>query len=634
MRNDEMTSRRWANPRASQSKHAIYAATFLAATTLTAHAAASAWVDTQTRAYPAFPQQALAASQAFAATSAAGKAIDTAPGQPVRVVVSLNLNDEAKLDRFLRDLHTPSSAAYGKHLTPAEFAAQYAPTQRQVALVEAHLRKSGFRDIQVSPNRLLISATGTAEAVRTAFNTRLKSFTLEGRRVYANQDAAQVPAELGGIVGAVLGLDSATLAHTYNRQAAVTGAVGGAKASLAARASEATAAASGTPVLTGHDPLEFSRIYRAGSTPTASQTTVGVIMAGDARPVVRDLDAFTAKAGLARVAATVTRTGPPGSDYSDNAGLSEWDMDSQAIVGAAGGEVKGLVFYAAPSMLLTDITEAYNRAVVDNVAKVINVSLGVCEAGARSSGTQAADDRIFKSAVAQGQTFVVAAGDAGAYECSVSRISGGQGVPARSDYSVSEPATSPYVVAVGGTTLSTDKSTGAYAGEVAWNEGLQPIGVYDPYGSYDGTQRLWATGGGYSKNEAVPAWQRGVLGTSSKTRAVPDVAFDADGRSGAHVYVNGETEQWGGTSLAAPIFAGIWARMQSDNGNRLGFPLASLYRYVPSNGALVHDVKSGNNGSGGYGYKAGAGWDPVAGFGSFDIGNLAAFVKKTADFAR
>lgn len=331
-----MTSRKWARPRASQAKHAIYAATFFAAAALSAHAAA-AWVDTQTGAYPA-----LAASQASAAATAAGKAIDTAPGEPVRVVVSLNLNDEARLDRFLRDLHTPGSAAYGRHLTPAEFAAQYAPTPQQVALVEAHLRRAGFRDIEVAPNRLLISATGTAAAVKTAFNTRLKRFTLEGRRVYANQDAAQVPAELGRIVGAVLGLDNATLARTYNRQAAVTGAVGGAKASLAARASDASAAASGAPVLTGHDPLEFSRIYRAGSTPTASQTTVGVIMAGDAAPVLRDLDTFAAKAGLARVAATVTRTGPPGSDYSDNSGLSEWDMDSQAIVGAAGGAVKGL----------------------------------------------------------------------------------------------------------------------------------------------------------------------------------------------------------------------------------------------------------------------------------------------------
>ncbi|WP_038733568.1 S53 family peptidase [Burkholderia pseudomallei] len=633
MRNDEMTSRKWARPRASQAKHAIYAATFFAAAALSAHAAA-AWVDTQTGAYPALAQQALAASQASAAATAAGKAIDTAPGEPVRVVVSLNLNDEARLDRFLRDLHTPGSAAYGRHLTPAEFAAQYAPTPQQVALVEAHLRRAGFRDIEVAPNRLLISATGTAAAVKTAFNTRLKRFTLEGRRVYANQDAAQVPAELGRIVGAVLGLDNATLARTYNRQAAVTGAVGGAKASLAARASDASAAASGAPVLTGHDPLEFSRIYRAGSTPTASQTTVGVIMAGDAAPVLRDLDTFAAKAGLARVAATVTRTGPPGSDYSDNSGLSEWDMDSQAIVGAAGGAVKGLVLYAAPSMLLSDITSAYNRAVVDNVAKVINVSLGVCEADARASGTQAADDRIFKSAVAQGQTFVVAAGDAGAYECSVSRVSGGQGVPARSNYSVSEPATSPYVVAVGGTTLSTDRTTLAYAGEVAWNEGLQPIGVYDAYGSYDGTRRLWATGGGYSRSEAAPAWQRSVLGASAKARALPDVAFDADGRSGAHVYVNGRTEQWGGTSLAAPIFTGIWARVQSDNGNRLGFPLASLYRYAPANGAFAHDVKSGNNGSGGYGYKAAAGWDPVTGFGSLDIANFAAFVKQTADFAR
>ncbi|MET5013262.1 peptidase S53, partial [Burkholderia pseudomallei] len=78
---------------------------------------------------------------------------------------------------------------------------------------------------------------------------------------------------------------------------------------------------------------------------------------------------------------------------------------------------------------------------------------------------------IIKSAVAQVQTFDVAAGDPAAYESSVSRGSGGQGVPARSNYSVSAPATSPYVVAVGGTTLATDRTTLAYAGEVAWNEG-------------------------------------------------------------------------------------------------------------------------------------------------------------------
>ncbi|MET5013395.1 peptidase S53, partial [Burkholderia pseudomallei] len=77
-----------------------------------------------------------------------------------------------------------------------------------------------------------------------------------------------------------------------------------------------------------------------------------------------------------------------------------------------------------------------------------------------------------------GQTFVVAAGDGGASDCRVCRVSGGRGVRERSNYSVREPATSAYVVAVRGTTLSSDTTPLAYAGEVAWTEGLQPIGVY------------------------------------------------------------------------------------------------------------------------------------------------------------
>ena len=572
-----------------------------------AHAApAAGWTETRTKGFLPLVQQGESSSTAAAAAAAT----EMAPGESVDIVLGLNLRNEAQLDQYLHDLHTPGSPHYKQFLTSAQFAAQYAPTDQQVASVVAHLRQAGFVNIVVAPNRLLVSASGTAATVKSAFRTTLKRFTRNGRNVYANTDAAQVPNAISGIVGAVLGLQNVELMHT------------GAGSKPQGNTSNLTipAGASAVP----HYPTEFSSLYGGDGTPTASQTTVGIISEGDLSQTVSDLNTFAANNGLGTISSSVVQTGPSGSSYTDTSGTVEWNLDSQSIVGAAGGSVKQVVFYVAPSMSLTAITAAYNKAVSDNVAKVINVSLGVCESSAYSTGSQATDDTIFKQAIAQGQTFSVSAGDHGAYECA-------SGTPSRSTYTVSEPATSPYVIAVGGTTLFTNTSTNAYNSEIVWNDPSWQPGT------------VWSTGGGYSKYEAAPSWQSSSL-TGSTKRALPDVGFDADLRTGAILVVNGQTSDtlWGsgylnnegGTSLAAPIFTGIWARLQSANNNALGFPASSIYKYFPSNAALVHDVTSGNNGSGTYGYKAKAGWDATTGFGSVNISKLNTFIQSTSDFAR
>lgn len=598
---------------------------------LSVHAAAtdnSAWVATKTQAF--LPQvQANQKSEAVDASVAtpAASAVQLAQGEPVHVTLSLILRNEAKLDKFLQDLPTPGTAAYGKFLTPAQFVAEYAPTEKDVAKVVAHLSESGFVNIRVAPNRQLVSADGTAATVQTGFRTALKRFQQDGRTVFANTDPAQVPIALGGIVGSVLGLQNVAIAKTHHRW------VGNAEAGATLQDQARTKA---TPIATPHSPAQFPAIYNAGTTPTASNTVVGIISEGNISPTIADLQAFTSAKGFATVNTTVVQTGPAGSDYSDTSGQVEWNLDSQTITGATGGAVKQLIFYASPDMSYSGITAAYNRAVTDNVAKVINVSLGGCESDTHSDGTQAADDNIFKQAVAQGQTFSISTGDAGTYNCQTSAISGAPGVPKnKSTYDVSEPATSPYVIAVGGTTLYTN--AGAYSSETVWNEGLSAIGAYDAAGDYDSTKRLWATGGGYSKYETAPSYQSGVIASGKTTRGLPDVAFDAASASGATIYYNGQTGTVGGTSLAAPIFTGVWARLQTANSNALGFPAASFYKYfrLAANASLLHDVTSGANGaSSSYGYKAAKGWDATTGFGSLNIANLNTFVKNTSDFAR
>jgi len=590
---------------------------------------AAAWAEdrsaTRTKAYlPAMlaAKTGLSAGQrAFrqALSDASASAVTVPETTSISVTVALNPRNADDLDRAVTEITTPGNGNYGRFLTPSEFLAGYAPTEQQVQAVVTHLLQSGFTGIEVAPNRMLITATGRPAAIQTAFHTGMVQFTLDSRQVIANAADVTVPSELGSIVGGVLGLQTASRPRTQFRVHSDT--------TTAAR-SPGRRTATG---VVAHNPTDFPKIYDVGSTVTGSATKVGIITWGSLTNVQTDLATFASRNGLAAVSSTVVDTGS-GTYVADSSSDVEWDLDSQTIVGTSGG-VSQLIFYSAPNggSGVTDagITAAYNRAVSDDTVKIINVSLGEDEDSAEADGTQAADDKIFKVAQLQGQTFSVSSGDAGAYEATDGIITNARGVldVTLSSYSVSEPATSPSVVAVGGTTLSTSGTT-TYASEVTWNEGLAYADAYDD------TIRIWATGGGTSDYETAPAWQTSALGSSVTKRVLPDVAFDAASASGAIIIVHGASEQVGGTSLASPIFVGIWARMESANNNALGFPAASFYKYLPSNTTLRHDIVSGNNGYNGYGLTAGTGYDLVTGFGSLDIAKLSAFITATSDFAR
>ncbi|PFH11785.1 pseudomonalisin [Collimonas sp. PA-H2] len=604
---------------------ALSLALSLAFSSVSAHAAItdnSVWVPTKTQAFLKYVQ----AKQRSLATDVNQKtpseaAVELVQGEPVHVTVSLNLRNEAKLDQFLQELHTPGSASYGKVLTPAQFSEKFAPTEQDVDKVVKHLSKSGFVNITVSPNRQLVSADGTAATVQKGFRTSLKRFQHQGRSVFANTDVVQVPAALGSIIGSVLGLQNVAIAHTLSSQIPTT------ETSLASQG-KAAAVPNATPVKASPNAAAIAAVYNGGNTPTASTTAVAIIAVGNLAPTLNDLTQFTTSNGFAAVNTKVVQTGPVGSSYAAVNGQDEWSLDSQAIIGASGGAVKQMTFYVSPDFGTDNLIAAFNQAVIDGVAKVINVSIGGCESSIFNATGFAASDNVFRQAVAQGQTFSIAAGDAGAYNCQFSPVSGSAGVvTSPGSYDVSWPASSPYVIAVGGTAVYTN--AGVYSSETVWNDGLSTIGSYS--GGYDFNRRLWATGGGFSKYEPAPAWQ-GLTGKAN--RGLPDIAFDA---AGINIVYNNQITGLRGTSVAAPIFAGIWARLQSANANGLGFPAASFYKYFPlaANSALLHDVISGTNGTtNANGYKAAQGWDATTGFGSLNISNLNTFVKNTLDFAR
>lgn len=534
---------------------ALLAASFAAS----AHAAAApAWVTTATRAHD--PQGAMHLAPMRA-------------GELVHVVVSLKLRNKPQLD----SLTTALQAGDGTPLTSAQFLDRHAPTAAQARAVGDYLRSQGFMNITIAGNRLLVEADGNAGAVKSAFHADLHSYDVGGRSAYANVTDAQVPASLGDIVLGVGGLQTVHVASVHAKVAAASDAV--------------------RPLSTiaGISIPNFSPIYGASSLPSATNATIGIITIGSLTQTLTDLNAFAAGAGYPAPPVTTTVISTASTDTS---GLVEWNMDTQSALATAGGTIKSMILYNAAGWTNGSLTAAYNRVVADNKAKVINVSLGECETNNKNDGSEAMDDQIFQSAVAQGQTFSVSSGDSGAWECGPTAAK-----------SQSYPAASPWVMAIGGTTLSTNNGN-QWASETAWS-----------CSSASSCQQnsLGGAGGGPSLTETAASWQRnaGVLG-SSTARGVPDISFDASPQSGALVRVNGGLQQIGGTSLAAPLFTGFWARIQSANNNTLPFPAATLYQGASSHPTWFHDVTQGNQG-----YPAAVGWDYATGFGSLQVANFA-----------
>jgi xanthomonalisin len=476
--------------------------------------------------------------------------------QPIHIEVALKLRNPAQLHTFLATAKTSTLSMVQHKMSTQQFVAAYSPTSDQANKVAAWLKSAGFTNVTIAPNRMMVSADGRADTAQAAFKTTFaKVRTKEGRNAFMNNSTVQIPASLQDSVLSVIGLQNVHQAHTFAKrvQPGYT-----------------------TQAVTGHNPTEFSSIYGGSGLPTAAGVTVGIVTQGKISQTITDLNTFTSQNGLPTVTTQTVNTNGTSNDAS---GVDEWNLDSQDIVGMAGGQVGKIIFYNIPSLSNADLTADFNTIVSANATKIINVSLGECETYAQQDGSAAADDQIFQQAIAQGQTFSVSTGDSGADEC-------GDGGTTPSD-----PASSPYVVAVGGTTLNA--STTTYSSESAWSGG----------------------GGSVSKFEAKPSWQAGVL--SGNFRGVPDIAFDGDPNSGAKIVVNGSLEQVGGTSLSAPLFAGAWARLLATNPS-LGF--AAPYLYQTLTAADYHDVTSGNNG----GETASAGWDLTTGFGSFKLSQVAA----------
>jgi pseudomonalisin len=483
----------------------------------TASAVTGGWAATATQAVPV-PAGATALGPLAGST-------------PVSVTVGLALRNAKALDSFIAGTATPSSPDYGAAYTPASFAATYGPATASVDAVTSYLQSQGFTGVTASSNGLLVTATGTAAQAEQAFDTTLTEYSLGGADVYANATAAMVPQSLSGVVVGVLGLNDLFKAAP-------------------APVPEGTQAATLPNVVDEYTPQGFQKAYEATGVATGSKTAIATVAAGLLTAPIANLRAEEKANGLPQVPVTVESSGIAGA--STATANVEWDLDSQYATGMA-QDVSHFYYYDATSLADSTLARTFNLFASQDKAKALSASLGECEVEAYLDGSMLVDDEVFAEAAAQGQTVFASSGDTGA-GCA---LEGTNGVPDSGPLMTNYPASSPYVVGVGGTTLTTN-ATGSYDFETAWVAG----------------------GGGLSQFEYRPAWQAKVMPlTAGKTgdRGVPDIAMDANPTTGAEVYTTTGPEGVGGTSLSAPLALGAWARIESTYHNRLGFAAPALY---------------------------------------------------------
>jgi pseudomonalisin len=558
------------------------------------YTSAQTWASTATKAYPVqYLSNAVPMGSAAAVT-------------PMHIVVGLQERNIGQVQPTLRAMITPGNALYGTSLTVQEFVTQFGATSQQAGAVKNYLSSAGFTNVTLAGNNLLVEADGTAGAVQAAFNTTIEQYSVSGAVVYVNTRAAQVPASLSGIAIAVLGLNNVARLHSSLN-----------KLKTGTQTVPCTPPTCPTPDVSNesYSPQQYQIAYDAadpGSNPNATQLTqkiatgccaaVGIIAEGDLTQVVKDLRTYETTYKLPQVPATVVNAGIPSPDTS---GADEWDLDSQSSTGIA-QQVSHLYFYAATSMTDSDIALAINKAVSSNVVKAFNMSFGECEFFPYLDGAMLVDDEVFGEAALQGITPFASSDDQG----SACPLEGTNGVPLSGPPDTAYPASSPYVIAVGGTYLFTNTNY-----------------------TYDFETAADFSGGGPSYFETSPFWQAytgsgtlPIVPTSEAgQRGVPDVSMCAGGAEvaicAANVFVDGTATLVGGTSLSSPLAMGAWARLECarPHKNALGFAGPLIYQLASggptASSPYFNDVILGGNGL----FTALPGYDYVTGLGSFDI---------------
>ena len=489
------------------------------------------------------------------------------PGREIQLALALRSRDEGVLDR----LFLGNSEAAG-----TRSAARLGPDPRLVRAALRTVRRAGFRT-SWSVGDDAAAAVAPARLVEGFFKVRLARYvTPGGRRFYAGLGNAEIPPSLRSVVVGVAGFDDWPRAQPA---AIPTGGVAPA------------------------DVLSFYNVQplRARGLDGSGETVVFPELNSplDVPRLRSDLAAYAKKYHLPPFDLTVRtnllwKPTLPGTSTAEG-GLAEAALDLEIVHALAPGAK--LKIYEEGSNLVAGV-QAEQAMVRDNKTAIISDSIGFCESMVTNDGVRRVLESPWRQQAAQNMTHYAASGDNGAYTC-------GENHPPAVDFT----AAIPVVTGVGGTSVLLAANSGYYR-ELAWGNALTRAGG----------------GGGTSQIYARPAYQDEVTGAPpSKGRLVPDVAALADSNTGWSIIVGGSSHQIGGTSAAAPFWAGITALINQDlrrHGlGRVGFANPALYWIAERQDRFhaFHDITAGDN----LLYQARSGWDRATGLGTPDVAALA-----------
>jgi hypothetical protein len=497
-------------------------------------------------AMPVFAQKKVLSPQVPASVASAAPVGILPKSSRLNLAIGLPLPDRSALTVFLDDLYNPLSQAYHKYVSPTEFAARFGPTPGDYQALIEFARANGFIVTAEHPNRLLLDVNASVQQIERAFhmNLRVYQHPVESRTFYAPD--VQPSLDLFVPVSFVGGLDT----FVSPRPAALSGSRSG----QLPRPEPNVGSAPGGSYM-GSD---FRNAYALGvSLRGAGQTVALVEFDGFYQ---NDISAYENLAGLPQAPIQTVLLGGFDGIPSSSKGNLEVSLDIEMVLSMAPGIQNLLVYETGPNGLAEDVL---SRIANDNLASQISSSWNWAAYDPNSAA-------IFLQFAAQGQTFFNATGDIDAFVGPITRI----------------PSDDPYVIQVGGTALNMIGAGSAYSSEMVWNRGG---GV--------------GSSGGYSTTYTIPSWQQGVNMTtnlgSATMRNVPDVSMVADS-----IYVkfgNGSGGSFGGTSCAAPLWAGFTAIINQQavaNGlPTVGFINPAMYHIGANSNYLscFRDVISGNN---------------------------------------
>jgi len=549
---------------------------------------------------------------------------DSLPMNHMQLVLKRSTLRANALSKLIADQHDPSSAKFHQWLTPAQFGQTFGVSDADIAAVSSWLKSQGFTVNGVYPNKMQIDFSGTAGTVKQAFHTQENRYTINNAVHIANAGDISIPTALNDVVVGVAGLNdihpdpqhTAPQVAQFNpstRMFAVpqqAGKTNFAKASLAKLGPDAIPFTTGER---GFAPYDLAKIYGVDKLQSSGITGKGITIAVvDLESMVPgDWTNFVSQFNLGSFGGTFSQVQPqadgftncvdpniasPNSDFTETVLDAEWATamaPGANIVVATCDSGNSNNFFGGVFTAATNLINGTSRP------NIISASYGFGE-GSTDVASKTAIDLMWAQADAEGISVFVSSGDSGANPSFNGGVINGVGIDANS------LGTSPNVTTVGGTDTAdvldgtTKKyfsstindvygSALSYVPEIPWNQSCgndvaaKSLGftdsiafckeavVFDPLSLYTTSE---GGSGGPSSVDAKPAWQRSVKGAAKdQSRDVPDVALFA-GSYGQHSAVilctaadpcapnfTTPTVLEGGTSLSAPMFAGIQALM-------------------------------------------------------------------------